>query len=193
MEHSLTFLDRTGVAGTDHHDRAPVQILGDARQRRRGAEPHDRAELVGSVADEVAVAAEDLHGVGRVPDDGPGQNGGADGVEAELERGDHAEVAAAASQRPEQVGELVLGHPQQLAVGRYDVNGEDVVDREAVLAHQPADATAEGEPGDAGVADDSSGGGQTVRLRLAVDVAPQRTTLHPDFAVGGIDPHGSHR
>ena len=39
-EHSLTFLNRTGVAGTDHHDRAPVQILGDARQRRRGAEPH---------------------------------------------------------------------------------------------------------------------------------------------------------
>ena len=30
---------------------------------------------------------------------------------AELERGDHAEVAAAASQRPEQVGVLVLGRP----------------------------------------------------------------------------------
>src|SRR3546814_14610494 len=66
----------------------------------------DRAELVGSVADEVAVEPEDLPGVGRVPEDGPGQNGGPDGVQAELERGDHAEVAAAAPQRPKQVGEI---------------------------------------------------------------------------------------
>ena len=57
--------------------------------------------------------------------------------------GDHAEVAAAAPQRPEQVGVLVLGRPQQFAVGRHDIDGEEVVDREAVLAHQPADATAE--------------------------------------------------
>jgi len=62
-----------------------------------------------------------------------------------------------------------------------------------LLAHQPADATAEGEPGDSGVAHDSAGGGQTVRLRLVVDVAPKRTTLHPGPAVGGIDPHGPHR
>src|SRR5262249_44402106 len=88
-----------------------------------------------------------------------------DGVETELERGDHAEVAAAASQRPEQVGVLVLGRPQQLAVGRHDVDGEEIVDRKTVLAHQPADATAEGEPGASGGAHDSAGGGQTVHLR----------------------------
>ena len=114
-------------------------------------------------------------------------------MEAELERGDHAEVAAAASQCPEQVGVLVLGRPQQLAVGRDEVDGEEVVDREAVLAHQPADATAEGETGDAGVAHDAAGGGQTVHLRLVVDVAPERATLHPGPAVGGVDadaPHG---
>ena len=113
-------------------------------------------------------------------------------MEAELERGDHAEVAAAASQRPEQVGVLILGRAQQLALGGHDVDGEEVVDREAVLAHQPANATAEGEPGDTGVAYDSAGGGQTVRLRLVIDVTPQRTTLHPDPAVGGINPHGPH-
>src|SRR5262249_61891913 len=122
-----------------------------------------------SVADEVAVDAEDLPGVGRVPEDGSSQNGGPDGVEAELERGDHAEVATAASQRPEQVGVLVLGRPQELAVGRNDVDGEEVVDREAVPAHQPADATAESQPRDSGVAYDSACGSQTVRLRLVVD------------------------
>src|SRR5262245_19304025 len=108
-------------------------------------------------------------------------------MEAELERGDHAEIAAAAPQRPEQIGVLVLGRPQQLALGRYDVYSEQVVDREALLSHQPADATAEGEPGDSGMAHDSAGGGEAVRLCLVVDVAPQRTTLHPGPAAGGID------
>src|SRR3546814_4155031 len=61
----------------------------------------------------------------------PGQDGGSDRVEAEFERGDHAEVAAAAPQRPEQVGVLVLRRPQPLALGRHDVDGEQVVDREA--------------------------------------------------------------
>ena len=31
-----------------------------------------------------------------------------------------------------------------------------------------------------------------MRLRLVVDVAPQRATLHPGPAAGGIDAHGSH-
>jgi hypothetical protein len=43
------------------------------------------------------------------------------------------------------------------------------------------------------MAHDSAGGGQTVRLGLAVDVAPQRTTLHPGTAAGRIDAHGPHR
>jgi hypothetical protein len=59
-EHLLTVLHRPGVAATHHHHRAPVQILGDDGSRRRGAEPHDGAKLVGSVADDVAVEARDL-------------------------------------------------------------------------------------------------------------------------------------
>jgi hypothetical protein len=62
-----------------------------------------------------------------------------------------------------------------------------------VLAHEEADAAAEGEPGDASVPDDAAGGGQTVGLRLVVDVAPESTTLHPGRATRGIDPHGPHR
>ena len=40
-------------------------------------------ELVGSVADEVAVEAENLPGVGCVPEDRSGQDDGPDGMEAE--------------------------------------------------------------------------------------------------------------
>jgi hypothetical protein len=60
---------------------------------------------------------------------GPARTVGPDGVEAEIERGDHAEVAAATSQRPEQIGVLILGRAQQLAVGRHDVDGKEVVYR----------------------------------------------------------------
>src|SRR5688572_32997271 len=88
---------------------------------------------------------------------------------------------------------LALRCVQALAAGRHDINGEEVVDGEAVLAHQPADATAEREPADAGVAHDPAGGSQTVRLRFEVDVAPQRATLDPGRAAGGIDPHRPHR
>ena len=69
----------------------------------------------------------------------------------------------------------------------------EVVDGEPVLAHEEADAAAEREPGDAGVADDAARGGQTVRLRLVVDVAPQGTALHAGRALDGIDRDGAHR
>src|SRR5690606_16379107 len=107
--------------------------------------------------------------------------------------GDHAEVAAAALERPEQVWVLVLGRAQPLAAGGHDVRGEEVVDGEAVLAHQPADAAAGREAGDAGVAHDAAGRRQAVRLRLVVDVAPERAALHPRRARGGIDVHAAHR
>jgi hypothetical protein len=72
-----------------------------------------------------------------------------------------------------------------LALGGDHLGGEQVVDGEPVLAHEPADAAAEGEPADAGVAHDAAGGGQTVGLRLVVDVAPQGTALHPGRAPAG--------
>src|SRR5262245_24263053 len=54
-EHPLTVRDRPGVAGTDDQHWAPVHGFGNDRQWWRGAESHDRAELVRSVADEVSV------------------------------------------------------------------------------------------------------------------------------------------
>ena len=77
--------------------------------------------------------------------------GGQDGelgqlVQAELELGDDAEVAAATAQRPEQIGVLVGRRAQYLAVGGDDLGGLQAVDGEAVAAHQAADAAAEGEP-----------------------------------------------
>src|SRR6185312_11005364 len=69
----------------------------------------------------------------------------------ELDRGDDAEVAAAAAQRPEQLRVVLVGGPADLAVGGDDLDRGDVVGGEAVLAGVPAHATAEGVADDADV------------------------------------------
>ena len=58
----------------------------------------------------------------------------ADLVQAELELGDDPEVAAAAAQRPEQVGVLVVARPGDPAVGGDDLRGDEVVDAQPGLA-----------------------------------------------------------
>ena len=69
----------------------------------------------------------------------------ADRVERELERRDDAEVAAAAAQRPEQVGfssfEARTIRPSAVTTSA----ATQVVAREPGLAGQPADAAAEGQ------------------------------------------------
>jgi hypothetical protein len=90
----------------------------------------------------------------------------------ELERGDHAEVAAAAANRPEQIRVLIGAGAAQAPVGRDDFGRDQVVGREAVAARDPAEPAAEREPGDPGRRDDPAGHDQPERLRRAVHVGP---------------------
>ena len=62
----------------------------------------------GRVGTQVAVEVEDLLGAAPVEEDRPGEDHRADRVQAELERRDDAEVAAAAAQAPQQLAVLVL-------------------------------------------------------------------------------------
>ncbi len=87
---------------------------------------------------------------------------------------------------------LLLRGSDELAIGGHHVGGEQVVGGEAVLAHQPADPTAECESGDAGVADDAARGRQAVGLGLVVDITPQGTALYPGGPRARVDPYGSH-
>jgi hypothetical protein len=54
-------------------------------------------------------------------------------VEPVLETGHDAGVAAAAADRPEEVGLVVCVDVAQLAVGRDDVGGEERIDRQPCL------------------------------------------------------------
>ena len=103
--------------------------------------------------------------LGRVQDQS-GHHLGPDGVKPKLERGDHAEAAAASAQRPEQLAVLVLGGADQLALAGHQLGRDQVVAGEAVLALEPARAAAQGEPAHAGRGHPPAGGRQAVDLRL---------------------------
>ena len=107
-----------------------------------------REDLVGARRRRRAPAAADL---------------GPERVQRQLERGDDAEAAAAAAQRPEQLGVLVLGGAHDPAVPGDELGGDEVVAGQPVLALEPARAAAEREPGDAGGGDAPAGRGEPVR------------------------------
>ncbi len=71
--------------------------------------------------------------------------------------------------------------------------GEQVVDRRAVLAHQPADPTAERQAGDPGVRDDAADGGEPEELGLAVELSPQHACLGARRPGLRVDANAFHR
>ena len=96
----------------------------------------------------------------------------ADVVQLELERRRDAEVAAAAVQRPEQIGVRVLARRDLLAVGEDEVDRDEVVAREAVLALEPTRAAAERQSGDARRRHAAADGREPVLLRGPVERRP---------------------
>ena len=76
--------------------------------------------------------------------------------------------------------------------GGDELDRPEAVHREAVLAHEPAEAAAEGESPDARRRDDAPGAGQAVELGLAVVVAPGRPTLGPRPVAARVDVHAAH-
>ena len=105
----------------------------------------------------------------------------------EQEAGDHAEVAAAAAQRPEQVRILLRAGGDEAAVGEHHVGLEQVVDGQPVLAGQVAGAAAEGQARDAGGRDDAERHRQAEGMRRVVDVARRAARLDANGAVRRVD------
>ena len=73
------------------------------------------------------------------------------------------------------------------AVGQHDLGLEQVVDREAAGAGDVPDPAAQGQPADAGGADDAAGNGAADLVRGGVDVLPDAAAADPHRAGGGID------
>jgi hypothetical protein len=163
-----------------------MQLLRERRGGRNACEQEEAAELLRRGQDELAVPAQDVAGGLEVPEHRPGDHV-ADGVQPRGERGDDSKVAAAAADRPEQVGLGALVGVDDASVCQHDLRAEDVVDREPGPACQVADAAAEHQPARAGGRDDAGGRGKAVRVGRPVDVAEQRPAPDRDGARLWID------
>ncbi|CAH0307982.1 hypothetical protein SRABI128_04405 [Microbacterium sp. Bi128] len=127
--------------------------------------------------------------------DGVNDDAGVDhvhGVHPVLERRHDAEVPAAAAQRPEQVLVLAFAGGKEFSLGRDDVGREEVVAAEAILAAQVSNAAAEGQPGDAGRADNAAGSCQPEGMGRVVEVGPRRTRLRARRRGCRINPDAGH-
>ena len=115
-----------------------------------------------------------------------------DRVQPELEAGHDAEVAAAAANRPEQVGMLGLAGGQQAAVRGDDVDRHEGIDGHPVLAHEPADAATQGQAGDADARGVAERRRQAVGRRGTRVLAGGQAGLRPGQLAIGIDVQAAH-
>ena len=165
---------------------APWTSCGQDRQRRRLAHDQQKAEAVGGFCRRLAEQRQHLLGPRHRMQHQSGDHLGPVRLRVELECRDHAEVAAAAADRPEQIGVLLDAGPAHLAVGGDDLDRAQVVGGETMAPAYPAEAAAEREPGDAGRRNDAAGHDQSERLRGAIDVGPGGAGLHAHAAGRGV-------
>ena len=139
-----------------------VHLRRQERHRRGGHHVRDRRELVRGglrLGDERG----DHRGLRRQDED-PAEDL-VDRLEPELEPRGDAEVAAASAQGPEQVRVALRVDVPDLAVGRDHLGGQQLVDRQAVLAHEEAHAAAEGDAAQSHRAGVAEPGGDAVARR----------------------------
>jgi hypothetical protein len=155
-------------------------------------EPGKRGELIGQALRELAIEIEDRARSGkRVRGDAAEDH--VEGVRSVFERRHYAEVSAATSDRPEQLRVVVVTGGDDATIREDDFGRFEVVDCHPVLAHEPANASSECEPGDPRRGDDSTGRGQAVHAGGAVVLVPRHASLRTHTPSRGIDMCAAHR
>ena len=154
--------ERAEVACGEHDHPFAVQFPGHERCGRGGDQGGVEAEGIGRYLGQVekrpqrvAAAIERMHHHARVHRE-------RERVQPEREAGDHAEVAAAAAQPPQQLGLLVLIDLHYRSVGGDQLGDDQVVAGQSVGAGEPSHPAAEGQPADAGMRDLPAGHGEPV-------------------------------
>jgi len=160
-------LDRPSEVHHRDGEGVTMTVFGHERQRRRDLERGEPAVRPRGVLDPFPPEAEQVARMVEFVKEQPDGHG-VDRVQLELERRRDAEIAAAASDRPEQVVVLGLAGPHRPAIGGDHVGREQVVDGQPISAGQVADAAAQCETADAGGRDDPAG----CRLTIGVGCIP---------------------
>jgi hypothetical protein len=160
--------------------------------RGGGKQAARRGQFIGDIAGELAVEVEDGFRLVEGMEHHPPQHERTHRVQLILERRNDAEVPATAAHTPEEVSVRGGAGGPELAVGRDDVDGDEVIGSEAVLASQPADPATQGESRNAGIRAGAPSGGQTERLGLMVEVDPLGPPFRTDSAPTGVDTYTAH-
>ncbi len=114
-------------------------------------------------------------------------------MQAQLDLGGDAEVAAAASQAPEELLVTIRPSADDLAGRGEHLGAQHPIAGEAELRGQVADPTAQREAGDPGRPDHASWGDEAVGLRRAVEVQPGRSALRACDAGARVDVDPAHQ
>src|SRR6185436_16543012 len=122
-----------------------------------------------------------------------GKHEGSNGVKAEFKGGHDAEVSSTTAKGPEQVRVFDVAGRDQIPICGHDLGRHKVVGRAAMLSDQPRLAAApEREPRNAGRRDHAAGRREPERLRLVIEVAPERAALGTNRPSSRIDVHAAH-
>ena len=141
----------------------------------------------------VGVEIEYLASLCDRPHDHAGQAVAVEGVQLVLELGHHAEVAAAAAQGPEEVFLIVGTGSAHFTIGRDDLGGAQIVDRQAMFAVQASEAAPERVPANPRVRDDARCCDETGLERCRIQRIEQRTATRVRTPGGRVDAYAIHR
>jgi hypothetical protein len=167
-------------------------MLGEGRRGRNHEEGEEPVHLLGCLTHQVSIRSHDLGGAVHLPQHRPGRHG-AHRMEAEVEGGHHAEVAATAPQGPEQVRMVLLVGVHERPIGEDQVGAEQAVDGEAETTGEVPDAAAQGEAAHPGGGDEAHGQGEPEGVGGVVDVAEHAAAGDPCRRRGGVDGDAPHR
>ncbi len=115
-----------------------------------------------------------------------------DRQEVELDRGDDAEGAAAAAERPEEVGLVLRVGADEVAVRGDELDRGHLVGADAVLAGEPREAAAERVADDADIRRGACERGEAVLGRRLDDLDPDHARLGARGARLGVDRDAAH-
>ncbi|MEZ5531081.1 MAG: hypothetical protein R3E69_01740 [Steroidobacteraceae bacterium] len=182
-ERLLAVLDRAAVAGVEHEGALPV------------GQRHDhgiRVDVVAGGHGVIGVGAQDTLRLRERKDQRPAEQDRRRGVQAELERGDDTEIAAAAPQCPVKIGVFGGARTHEPAVGGHQIGGQQVVAGEAELAGEAPESAAEREARDTGMRYGARRRHEPEGLCLAVELAEQHAGLDTRGPRFRIDTDAAH-
>src|SRR6266487_2993424 len=116
----------------------------------------------------------------------------ADRMQLELEGSDDPEIATSTAHAPEQVGVLAGTGSEHPSIGRDEVHRQQIINGQAVLAHEPAQAAAQRQARQASSAYGAGGRGESIGLRCLHKLTQGETCLNPGRFLLWIDADAFH-